>query len=232
MQPFNLGDPVTCIVYGDGHVVDFDDHTDSPLVMWVNFGFQSDSIPYTFDGRLHPKANVTLRLSGSQSLQEMMISEGSAIPDKVAYLQSNGWQSYKHHDNWVNCNWLEVEKDNSFLSLNMAYERCVKEQEGSIRHKPHSKVSEPVSEPFKDFRYAVGTDCWVVARGSSGPMLSRGHVASRILEECDQNVKSYRVKLDDDHSLISAYEHELFDVATRCNDALCKLNGLLKIKKS
>lgn len=88
----------------------------------------------------------------------------------------------------------------------------------------------PISEPFKDFRYAVGTDCWVVGRGSSGPILSRGHIVSRILEECDQNVKSYRVKLDDDHSLISAYEHEVFDVATRCNDALCRLSSLLKIK--
>lgn len=148
MQPFNLGDPVTCIVYGDGHVVDFEYPTNDPLVMWVGFGFQADSIPYTFDGRLHRKANITLRHTGSQSLQEMMISEGSAIPDKVAYLQSNGWQSYKHHDNWVKCNWSEVEKDNSFLDLNSAYERCVKSQEGCIRHKSHFQPFAKC-EPFK-----------------------------------------------------------------------------------
>lgn len=61
MQTFNIGDPVTCIVYGDGRIVDFDSITNSPLKMWIYFGFQPDSIPYTLDGRLHPNANITLR---------------------------------------------------------------------------------------------------------------------------------------------------------------------------
>lgn len=227
-QTFKLGDPVTCLVYGDGHICEFDELTDNPLAMWVSFGFQPDSIPYTFDGRLHRKANITLRHTGSQSLQEMMISEGSAIPDKVAYLQSNGWQSYKHHDNWVKCNWSEVEKDNSFLDLNSAYERCVKGQEGCIRHKSHFQVS----EPFKDFRYAVGTDCWLVKKGYE-LQLYRCFIAARILEEESLLVKRiYRVRLEGTPTLIEAYEEELFDTLTSCNDALSAYSDLLQKQNS
>ncbi len=134
MQTFNIGDPVTCIVYGNGQIVDFDSSTSSPLKMWICFGFQPDPIPYTLDGRLHPNANITLRHIKKQSLQSMMISEGSRIPDKVAYLESNGWQSYKHHDNWVKCNWSDLEKERSLISLNSAFEQCVGGQEKAIRH--------------------------------------------------------------------------------------------------
>ena len=303
MQPFNLGDPVTCLVYGDGHICEFDELTDNALAMFVSFGFQPDSIPYTFDGRLHHKANITLRHSGSQSLQEMMVIEGSAIPDKVAYLQSNGWQSYKHHDNWVNCNWSKGEKDNSFLDLNSAYERCVKSQEGCIRHKPHfqpfakcepfkigdlvtcdingnGKVvdfnygepdslvilvkfgfnhlplpytedgrpnkhsditlhhmigltpSKPVSELFKDFRYAIGTDCWMVKKGY-GFQLYRCFIAARILEEESLIVKKiYRVRLEGTPTLVEACEEEIFDTLTGCNDALSAYSDLLQKQNS
>jgi hypothetical protein len=63
-----------------------------------------------------------------QTMFEEMRKKGSSIPDKVEYLQANGWQCYNHHDNWVKSTWSDTEKDGSLLDLNKAFEQCVKEQ--------------------------------------------------------------------------------------------------------
>ncbi len=129
---------------------------------------------------------------------------------------------------------IEVLFDNCpGISIKYTYDgRLNKGANITLRHKSDANPPLPVSAPFSDFKYAVGTDCWILRKESTGPILLRGWISSRILEECDQNVKSYRVKLEDDHYIIPAYEHEVFDVATRCNDALCKLSSLLRVKKA
>ena len=63
-----------------------------------------------------------------QTMFEEMRKKGSSIPDKAEYLQANGWECYKHHDNWVKSTWLDMEKEGSLLDLSKAFEQCVKEQ--------------------------------------------------------------------------------------------------------
>ena len=58
---------------------------------------------------------------------EEMRKAGSSIPDKVEYLQSNGWTSYKHHDNWVKKSWTTEEKNWSLYDLHQAFEICFNE---------------------------------------------------------------------------------------------------------
>lgn len=58
---------------------------------------------------------------------EEMKAQGSNIPNKVEYLQSHGWQSYKHHDNWVRKDLKDWEKDLCNFDLNSAYEEALRE---------------------------------------------------------------------------------------------------------
>jgi len=46
-----------------------------------------------------------------KTMFDEMRETGSNIPDKVKYLQEHGWQSYKHHDNWVKKDLKDWEKD-------------------------------------------------------------------------------------------------------------------------
>lgn len=57
-----------------------------------------------------------------------MREAGSNIPDKVKYLQEHGWQSYKHHDNWVRKDLKDWEKDLCNFDLNSAYEECLRKE--------------------------------------------------------------------------------------------------------
>ena len=83
---------------------------------------------------------------------------------------------------------------------------------------------------MQNFKYQIGQDCWMVNPGY-GHFLYRCFVQARILEETDKGVKAmYRVKLEDSPREVECEERELFDVATRCNDALCSISMLLRDK--
>lgn len=58
-----------------------------------------------------------------------MRAAGSHIPDMVEFLRANGWQSYKHHDNWVKKEWSTREKDIANFDLHDAYKICLSEQQ-------------------------------------------------------------------------------------------------------
>ena len=61
-----------------------------------------------------------------------------------------------------------------------------------------------------------------------GNQLFRCFVQSRIIEETPKGIKTiYRVKLDGKPTEVEVEEAHLFDVSTRCHDALCFLHSLL-----
>lgn len=61
-----------------------------------------------------------------------------------------------------------------------------------------------------------------------GYNLYRCFVQARIVEETSKGVKiMYRVKFDGRPTEVDCEERELFDVQTRCHDALCALSMLL-----
>lgn len=74
------------------------------------------------------KPDNTMPDNNEQTMFDEMKKFGSTIPDRVEYLKANGWQPYKHHDNWVKSTWLDTEKNSSLLDLNKAFEQCVKDQ--------------------------------------------------------------------------------------------------------
>jgi len=79
-----------------------------------------------------------------------------------------------------------------------------------------------------NFKYQIGQDCWMVKQ-SYGYCLYRCNIISRISEETESGIKHlYRVKLEGMPNEVEADEQHLFDVATRCNDALCFLQSVLK----
>lgn len=79
----------------------------------------------------------------------------------------------------------------------------------------------------QEFRYQIGQDCWMVKPGY-GHQLYRCFVQARIVEETSKGVKViYRVKLEGKPTEVEVEEVQLFDVATRCNDALCFLSSIL-----
>lgn len=59
---------------------------------------------------------------------EEMKKDGSRIPMMVEYLRANGWQTYKHHDNWVKSIWDEDVRRNASYDLHQAFAECTKEQ--------------------------------------------------------------------------------------------------------
>lgn len=63
-----------------------------------------------------------------KTMFDEMRETGSNIPDKVKYLQEHGWQSYKHHDNWVKKDLKDWEKDLCNFDLNSAYEECLRKE--------------------------------------------------------------------------------------------------------
>ena len=80
---------------------------------------------------------------------------------------------------------------------------------------------------MQNFKYQIGQDCWMVKPGYE-PQLFRCFVQARITEETAKGIKAiYRVKLESKQTEIEVEEAHLFDVATRCNDALCFLHSIL-----
>ena len=71
--------------------------------------------------------DTTDGVGGGESMFDDMMAQGSNIPNKVEYLQSHGWQSYKHHDNWVRKDLKDFEKDLCNFDLNSAYEEALRE---------------------------------------------------------------------------------------------------------
>ena len=68
-----------------------------------------------------------MEIKKEKTMFEEMEAQGSNIPNKVEYLQSHGWQSYKHHDNWVRKDLKDWEKDLCNFDLNSAYEEALRE---------------------------------------------------------------------------------------------------------
>ena len=80
-------------------------------------------------------------------------------------------------------------------------------------------------------RYKIGQDCWMVKKGY-GVQLYRCFVVARVEEETSSGKNQYyRVKLEYNQAETECNEDELFDVETRCHDALCKLSEVLHTKK-
>lgn len=80
---------------------------------------------------------------------------------------------------------------------------------------------------MQKFKYEIGTDCWMVEPGY-GKQLFRCHILARIQEETSDGIKTlYRVKLEGRPTETTVQESYLFDVATRCHDALCFLFSIL-----
>ena len=83
-------------------------------------------------------------------------------------------------------------------------------------------------EVMTKFKYEIGTDCWLVEPGY-GHQLFRCHVLARIQEETSEGISVlYRVKLEGRSTETPVPEAHLFDVATRCHDALCFFYSILK----
>ena len=82
-----------------------------------------------------------------------------------------------------------------------------------------------------NFKYKIGQDCWMVKPGY-GYKLYRCFVNARISEETENGTKMmYRVKLEGKPTEVDVEELHLFDVATRCHDALCFLQSILHSQK-
>lgn len=82
----------------------------------------------------------------------------------------------------------------------------------------------------REFRYKVGQDCWMVD-GNYGYGLYRVFIHSRIIEETRLGTHiSYRVKIEGSGNETTCLQKNLFDVATRCHDALCALSHVLEKK--
>lgn len=78
-----------------------------------------------------------------------------------------------------------------------------------------------------NFKYNIGQDCWMVQPGY-GFALYRCFIKARIIEENEKGtIVLYRVKLEGMPTETECKESELFDVATRCNDALCAMSNFL-----
>ncbi len=79
-------------------------------------------------------------------------------------------------------------------------------------------------------RYKIGQDCWMVKKGY-GVQLYRCRIFARIEEETSTGKQQYyRVKLEYNSAETECNEAELFDVDTRCHDALCRLSEILQTK--
>ncbi len=74
-----------------------------------------------------------------------MREAGSTLPDMVEYLQANGWESYKHHDNWVMKEWSPEVKDTSLFDTLTAYV-FAKYKQGKV----YDAVNIIISELAKD----------------------------------------------------------------------------------
>ena len=84
----------------------------------------------------------------------------------------------------------------------------------------------------KEFLYKIGQDCWMVQPGY-GKELYRVFVKHRIIDENEKGItKRYRVEEHNSNAaFIECEEKHLFDVTTRCNDALCVLYNRLSNKR-
>lgn len=84
---------------------------------------------------------------------------------------------------------------------------------------------------MQDFKYQIGTDCWIIEPGY-GYGLYRSNIVARIKEETDSEIKlKYRVKFKDEQLLHDVEERFVFDVATRSHEAVCAVQEMLRKAK-
>lgn len=79
---------------------------------------------------------------------------------------------------------------------------------------------------MKDIPFEIGTDVWAVSK-SYRPALIRGHIKAIIQEHSEAGNRIFcRIKPLGKEALLDFEINEVFPVANRCHDALCRLDAL------